>query len=232
MRLGVSLWAREGEAASLSDYEDRVLHLLPDHGGAVVCRVRPGIPTEIQLLDVPSGQALAGFMSDPRRAALASIRERAIARTRVVQLRTAEPADEGALRELHHRASYIWSEDRAHLDAHPEVFGVAEGAIEAGSTRVACGHDGRIVGFATLLDRGADANVLEDLFVDPGEMRAGIGRILVEDAASRTARPISVIAQERTRRFYERAGFVLDGAAQTRFGPALRLTRAASATSP
>jgi GNAT superfamily N-acetyltransferase len=218
MRLGVALWARD--KGGLTDYEDRVLGILADHGGEVVCRVRAGAPAEIQLLDVPSEQALAAFMTDPRRVALAGMRDRTVARTTVVRLRAAQEADREVLRDLHRRASYIWPEDRVHLDANPGIFGVPDGAIEAGATRVACDDDGRIVGFATVL-----GDVLEDLFVEPDRMRSGIGRILVEDAASRTDRPITVIAAERTRRFYERAGFALDGPAQTQFGPALRFTR-------
>ena len=39
-------------------------------------------------------------------------------------IRTATPADAAALRDLHRRSSYIWEEDRAQLDAHPDLFGV------------------------------------------------------------------------------------------------------------
>jgi hypothetical protein len=36
---------------------------------------------------------------------------------------------------------------------------------------------------------------------------------------------MSVVAAERTRGFYERVGFVVEGQATTQFGPALRLSR-------
>ena len=52
---------------------------------------------------------------------------------------------------------------------------------------------------------------LEDLFVDPEFMRRGIGRALVRDAGA----PLTVIANEHARAFYESLGFVVTGIAQT-----------------
>jgi predicted N-acetyltransferase YhbS len=59
-------------------------------------------------------------------------------------------------------------------------------------------------------------------------MNNGIGRALVEDAAARAsgagARALEVTAGP-AQGFYEKVGFRLIGAAQTRFGPAVRLRR-------
>ena len=140
-------------------------------------------------------------------------------------IRTATPADAEVLRDLHRRSSYIWEEDRPHFDAHPGIFGVDPTALTEGRTRIATGDDGAFAGFATVTAAGE----LVDLFVEPQLMRRGIGSELVADAAARAATAghtrMTVVAAERTRRFYERAGFVLEGEAQTRFGPALHLTR-------
>jgi hypothetical protein len=88
--LCVLLWAREGRAADLVSYEDRVLQLLPDHGGKVLQRARtdgePGQPLEVQLLQLPSEEALAGYMADERRAALSGDRDAAVDRTEVLRV--------------------------------------------------------------------------------------------------------------------------------------------------
>jgi hypothetical protein len=52
---------------------------------------------------------------------------------------------------------------------------------------------------------------------------------VLADAATHEARrkglTLSVIAAPGARRFYESCGFSVEGEAQTRFGPALRMTR-------
>lgn len=90
LTLCVLLWARPGAEDALFAYEDRVLGLLADHGGRVLQRARSsgadGQPLEIQLLEFPSAGALGGYMSDERRTALAGERDRAIARTDVIEV--------------------------------------------------------------------------------------------------------------------------------------------------
>ena len=133
-------------------------------------------------------------------------------------IRAAEPEDTAALRDLFRRSSLSNEGDRAALLAHPEALEFEAGE---GRTRVAV-VDGRIVGFATLV-----AGELEDLFVDPGWMRRGIGRALVLDAvavvrASGLGR-IEVTANDHALRFYEEMGFVREGTVETEFGPACRM---------
>jgi uncharacterized protein (DUF1330 family) len=88
--LCVLLWARGGREADLVSYEDRVLQLLPDHGGQVLRRARAigesSQPLEVQLIQFPSEDALASFMGDERRGALASERDAAIERTEVLRV--------------------------------------------------------------------------------------------------------------------------------------------------
>ena len=88
--LCVLLWARPGTEAGLISYEDRVLSLVPGHGGRVVQRARGGgtggQPLEIQLLEFPSAAALDAYMADDRRTSLAAERDRVIARTEVIQV--------------------------------------------------------------------------------------------------------------------------------------------------
>ncbi|TWD82816.1 hypothetical protein FB561_3959 [Kribbella amoyensis] len=79
------LWARDGEEAGLTAYEDKVLALVPEHGGAVVSRARStgadGQAHEVQLFRFRDQAALDGFLQDPRRLALTDERDRVIART-------------------------------------------------------------------------------------------------------------------------------------------------------
>jgi uncharacterized protein (DUF1330 family) len=112
--LCVLLWAQPGAQAALTAYEDRVLSLVPDHGGRVVHRARnsgvqpggnsgvqgggnsgvqggggggaDGQPAEIQFIDFPSQGALDAYMADPRRTALAAERDRAVARTEIIDV--------------------------------------------------------------------------------------------------------------------------------------------------
>ena len=97
LTLCVLLWPVAGQEELLIAYEDRVLAHLADHGARVVSRVRArdGEPFEVQLLEFPSEDALAAFMDDPRRAALADERDRAIARAEVIRVSTVARAGPG-----------------------------------------------------------------------------------------------------------------------------------------
>ncbi len=89
MLLTAILWAHPGQHELLVDYEDTVLQLIPKHGGRVIERVRaetPGDgPYEVQLIELPSDEALQAYMVDPVRVALAETHKRAIARTEVLR---------------------------------------------------------------------------------------------------------------------------------------------------
>ncbi len=79
------LWARDGRTGGLSAYEDRVLALVPHHGGEIVQRAvgdgADGRPHEVQLYRFPNRAALDSYLADPDRVALASERDRTVART-------------------------------------------------------------------------------------------------------------------------------------------------------
>ena len=96
LTLCVLLWARPGAADALAAYEDQVLGLVGEHGGRVLQRARgngePGQPLEIQFLEFPSAAALDEYMADDRRAALAHVRDHAIARTQVINVELIPPA--------------------------------------------------------------------------------------------------------------------------------------------
>ena len=95
LTLCVLLWAQPGAADALVAYEDRVLDLVPGHGGRVLQRARSngtdGQPLEIQLLEFPSTAALDDYMKDGRRLSLSDERDRAIARTHVIDVELIQP---------------------------------------------------------------------------------------------------------------------------------------------
>jgi GNAT superfamily N-acetyltransferase len=148
----------------------------------------------------------------------------------VVEIRDARPDERDVLRDLHRRSSLIWAADRPHLEAHPEVFGVAAEAIAEGRARVAVGSWGRLLGFSVTASREPGIRELDDLFVDPGAMRGGIGTALVEDVVAQAAahgdREIAVTANPDAVGFYERVGFIAGEPVPTRFRPGLRMRRA------
>ena len=70
--------------------------------------------------------------------------------------------------------------------------------------------------------------ILSDLFVEPDSMGVGVGRLLVDDVATRAAAAgashVDVIANPNAMGFYERLGFEITGQASTRFGDAPRMS--------
>lgn len=137
-------------------------------------------------------------------------------------LRLARPEEHGELEELQRRASLELPEYRDQLIANPEAIYLPEGQIANGQVIVA-EIDGLIAGFAAVV-----GGELDGLFVEPDLWGHGIGRALA-DAATREARKrglaLNVVANPRARRFYESCGFSVEGEEQTRFGPALRMTK-------
>ena len=94
VRLCVLLWANRGQEAALTAYEDKVLGLLAHYDGRVLQRGSVvadggGQPAEVQFLEFPSEAALAAYMNDSRRLALAADRDAAVARTDVLRVRPA-----------------------------------------------------------------------------------------------------------------------------------------------
>ena len=69
---------------------------------------------------------------------------------------------------------------------------------------------------------------LEGIFVEPDLWRRGVGSALVAQAvheARCAGLSLMVIAAPAAREFYEKHGFSVERDAETRFGPALRMSR-------
>jgi len=91
VELCVLLWAHPGHEEALVAYEDRVLTLVPAHGGTVLQRARSsgedGHPLEVQCYRFPSEDAVQAYLADDRRVALAAERDRVVARTELMRVR-------------------------------------------------------------------------------------------------------------------------------------------------
>jgi GNAT superfamily N-acetyltransferase len=145
-----------------------------------------------------------------------------------VRVRDARLAERDALELLQRRSSDVWEEYREQLAAHPEAIELPEELIRDGRVRVVTGADDVPLGFSVTIPLGDGVHELDGLFVEPAHMQRGLGRVLVEDACERAraagARGIEVIAGP-AQGFYEKVGFTVSSAADTRFGPAVRMRR-------
>ncbi len=145
-----------------------------------------------------------------------------------MRIRAAAETEAHALEAVQRRSSDVWEEYRGQLAAHPDAIEMPQSFIDNGWVRVAVGDDEMPIGFSVVIPTDTRAHELDGLFVEPAHMHGGVGRALVEDAATRatqagahclevTAGPAQV--------FYEKVGFRLVGATETRFGPAVRMRR-------
>jgi len=144
-----------------------------------------------------------------------------------LRIRPGRIEERALLEDLQRRASLELDDYREPLLAHPDAIALPAEQIERGEVLVA-EIDGRIAGFAVILDDHGKAE-LDGLFVEPDLWRRGIGSALVEAATHEARRRglslVTVVASPSAEGFYVRCGFALEGAAETRFGPALRMSR-------
>lgn len=143
-------------------------------------------------------------------------------RAEALTIRLGEPEERDELEALQRRASLALPEDREQLEAHPDAIHLPPAQLANGQVFVA-ELDGRVAGFAAVV-----GGELDGLFVEPELWRRGVGRALADAAvheARRRGFTLWVIAGPNAREFYESCGFSVEGEAQTRFGPALRMSR-------
>ena len=114
-----------------------------------------------------------------------------------LQIRLARPEERDALEALQWRASLANESDRPHLEGHPDAIHLPVDQIVRGQVFIA-ELGGRAVGFSAIVAEEGHLE-LDGLFVEPDMWRRGVGAALVEVAVHE--------------------------AAETRFGPALRMSR-------
>jgi GNAT superfamily N-acetyltransferase len=143
-------------------------------------------------------------------------------RAEALMIRLARPEEREELEELQRRASLELPDYREQLLANPDAIHLPPAQIANGQVLVA-ELDGRIGGFAAVV-----GGELDGLFVEPELWRRGVGAALVDEAtlvARRKGLALTVTANPSAREFYAKCGFSLESEVQTRFGPALRMSR-------
>ncbi len=147
----------------------------------------------------------------------------------VDRIRDAKPAEAVALETLQRRSSDVWEEYRAQLAANPDAIEAPHQAIADKRVRVAVDASRHLLGFSVAQPLEDGRCELDDLFVEPESMGLGVGRMLVDDVASRAADAgathVDVIANPNALGFYERVGFENTGDVSTRFGQGIRMSR-------
>jgi GNAT superfamily N-acetyltransferase len=139
-----------------------------------------------------------------------------------MRIRLARAEERQALEDLQRRASLANDTDREALLAHPDAIELPAEQVAREQVFVA-EADGDVFGFVALVDGDLDG-----LFVEPQLWGRGIGKALVETAvheARRKGLSVTVIANPAALGFYQKCGFAVEGEAQTRFGPAIRMSR-------
>ena len=106
LRLCILLWECAGRAHDLAAFEDAVLALLPDYGGRLLTRDsvvdrQGGDPLEIQLIEMPDEEALAGYLRDP-------VRSTSPAHTTEMPLSPERSCYGSNLADKDHRSGYGW----------------------------------------------------------------------------------------------------------------------------
>jgi GNAT superfamily N-acetyltransferase len=143
-------------------------------------------------------------------------------RAEALMIRLARPEEREELEELQRRASLELPDYREQLLANPDAMHLPPVQIANGQVLVA-ELDGRVGGFAAVV-----GGELDGLFVEPELWRQGVGAALVDEAAlvaRRKGLALTVTANPSAREFYAKCGFSLESEAQTRFGPAFRMSR-------
>jgi GNAT superfamily N-acetyltransferase len=144
----------------------------------------------------------------------------------LIRIRSARPQEKAALEDLKLRASLAWGDHVEELKALAEARHIPDAHFPC---VFVAELDGSVAGFATVLPRSDGEAELEDLFVDPGMWRRGVGARLVAEAGERAvalgAGTLHVVGGERARGFYETCGFHVVGSVMTLFEPAFEMRK-------
>jgi len=127
----------------------------------------------------------------------------------VVRVRQAEAGEAQALTALCLRSKAHWGYDAEFMRLCVPSLTVGEDAIAEGRVLVATDDNSQVIGTASVLRDGDDAE-LGLMFVDPAAIGGGIGRALFDEAVGLARRlgyrRMTILADVNAALFYERMG--------------------------
>jgi len=127
----------------------------------------------------------------------------------VVRVRQAEAGEAQALTALCLRSKAHWGYDAEFMRLCVPSLTVGEDAIAEGRVLVATDDSSQVIGTASVLRDGDDAE-LGLMFVDPAAIGGGIGRALFDEAVGLARRlgyrRMTILADVNAAPFYERMG--------------------------
>jgi GNAT superfamily N-acetyltransferase len=126
-------------------------------------------------------------------------------------IRPARLEEASALSELCIRSKAAWGYDEDFMALARVALEVRPEQIERGDVWVATGADGEVAGIIALgPSEEPDTLDLDKLFVEPQRIRTGVGRALIahaiDEARSRGATRLTILADPYAAGFYERNG--------------------------
>ena len=110
------------------------------------------------------------------------------------------------------RSKAVWGYDAAFLSRAREALRVDPAQIAAGDVWVATAADGSIA-VVVVIGPGEQPGALDldKLFIEPRQIRAGFGRVLllhaIDEARRRGAKRLTILADPYAAAFYERHGY-------------------------
>ena len=134
------------------------------------------------------------------------------------RVRPARIGEAAALSELCFRSKQVWGYDDDFMAFCREPLRVKPEEIATGDVWVAAAADQSIAGVVALAPAGEPATLdLDKLFIEPGWIRGGVGRLLlahaIGEARRRGATRLTIVADPNAAAFYERSGARLIGEA-------------------
>jgi GNAT superfamily N-acetyltransferase len=127
------------------------------------------------------------------------------------RVRPARIGEAVALSELCFRSKQVWGYDDDFMAFCREPLRVKSEEIAAGDVWVAAAADQSIAGVVALAPAGEPATLdLDKLFIEPGWIRGGVGRLLlahaIGEARRRGATRLTILADPNAAAFYEQNG--------------------------
>ncbi len=149
-----------------------------------------------------------------------------------LRIRRAELSEAEALTDLAMRSKAYWGYDEQFMAQCREGLTVQPDAIEAGEVWVV-EDEGRLLGVLELTQEEDDAVDVRLIFVEPGAVGTGVGRVLWDHAEARAralgAATLTVDADPNALGFYQRMGMRVIGRSPSNAIPGRTLPRLAKA---